>query len=139
MGTPGKYDDILHLPHHVSPTRPRMTMAERAAQFSPFAALTGHDEAIRETGRVTDGRIELAEDQRAALDRKYQLILSALERGEQPPVTVTWFRPDPRKEGGEYLSAAGAVKKIDAAGGRLCLTDGRELPLDAILEIELSR
>ena len=108
MAETGKYDDILHLPHHVSPTRPRMTMAERAAQFSPFAALTGHDEAIRETGRVTVGKIELGEDEKAELDQKQRLLLAALERGGQPPVTVTYFQPDQRKEGGEYRTAAGA-------------------------------
>ena len=137
MAGPGKYDDILHLPHHVSSARPRMSMAERAAQFSPFAALTGHDEAIRETGRVTEGKIQLAEDERATLDRGQQLILAALEQGKRPPVTVTYFQPDPRKEGGEYLTVTGTVKKIDAVTGRLCLTDGKELPFDAILEIEL--
>lgn len=139
MAEPGKYDDILHLPHHVSPTRPRMSMAERAAQFSPFAALSGHDEAIRETGRVTEGKIQLGEDERAALDRKQRLILAALEQGKRPPVTVTYFQPDPRKEGGEYLTVTGAVKRVDAAGGYLCLTDGKKLPFDAILEIELSQ
>lgn len=138
MDDPGKYDDILHLPHHVSPTRPRMTMAERAAQFSPFAALTGHDEAIRETGRVTVGKIELGEDEKAALDQKQQLILAALEQGDRPVVTVTYFRPDERKEGGEYLTVTGAVKKVDTDRGCLCLTDGRNIPFDALLKIELS-
>ena len=137
MAESGKYDDILHLPHHVSPTRPRMTMAERAAQFSPFAALTGHDEAIRETGRVTVGKIELGEDEKAELDQKQRLLLAALERGEQPPVTVTYFQPDQRKEGGEYRTAAGAVKKIDEATGRLYLTDGTSIPFDALWKIEL--
>ena len=85
----GKYDDILHLSHHVSPTRRRMTMVERAAQFSPFAALAGYGEAVRETSRAVGQQAELSEDQQAVLDRKQQIIHAALERGEQPEVTVT--------------------------------------------------
>lgn len=134
----GKYDDILHLPHHVSPTRPRMSMAERAAQFSPFAALTGHDEAIRETGRVTAGKIELGEDEKAVLDQKQRLVLAALERGEQPLVTATYFQPDRKKEGGQYVTVTGAVKKIDEAAGCLRLTDERTILFNSLLEMKLN-
>ena len=85
----GKYDDILYLSHHVSPTHRRMTMAERAAQFSPFAALAGYEDAVRETGRLVGRRVEVSEGEKAVLDRKLQIILAILERGKQPEVTVT--------------------------------------------------
>lgn len=97
----GKYEDILYLPHHVSSTHRRMTMAERAAQFSPFAALVGYEGAVKETSRVTSTKMDLSEDEKAVLDRKQQLILAMLERGERPSLTITYFRPDKKKDGGE--------------------------------------
>ena len=103
----GKYDDIINLPHHVSATRPRMSMIDRAAQFSPFAALTGYDAAIKETGRLTDRRIELTEDSRAAMDRKQQLLVENL--ADHPEVSVTYFVPDERKAGGAYITVTGRV------------------------------
>lgn len=132
----GKYDDIINLPHHVSLTRPRMSTKERAAQFSPFAALTGHDEAIRETGRVTSEKVELGEDEREVLDWAHQLILFALERGERPLVTMTYFQPDPRKTGGEYLTVTGQVERIDNNAGCFCLTNGKRISFGAILKID---
>lgn len=129
-----KYDDIIHLPHHVSPTRPRMSMTDRAAQFSPFAALTGYDAAIRETGRLTDQQVELSEDSRAALDHKQQLLLAHLD--EQPKISVTYFAPDRRKSGGKYVTVTGYMRKIDDYQRTLVLTDGTKIPLDAILELE---
>lgn len=134
----GKYDDILNLPHHVSPTRPRMSMVERAAQFSPFAALSGHDEAIRETWRVTSEKIELGEDEKDILDWKHQLILFAVEQGNRPSVTVTYFQPDSRKEGGKYVIVTGKVERIDKNIGCLCLTDGKAISFDSILKIDFS-
>lgn len=131
----GKYDDILHLPHHVSPTRRRMTMVERAAQFSPFAALAGYGEAVRETGRPVGQQAELSEDQQAVLDRKQQIICGALERGEQPEVTVTYFRPDPRKEGGEYVTFTGKVRRIKETEGVMVFADGTERSLAGITEL----
>ena len=89
MRTSNKYDEILSLPHHVSKTRPQMPMSDRAAQFAPFAALTGYDSAIKETGRLTDERIELDEEALTALDLKYQLLMEALD--EAPKVTITYF------------------------------------------------
>ena len=88
----GDYNDIIYLPHHVSPTRPQMSMRDRAAQFSPFAALTGYDAAIRETARLTQEKVELDEQELAVLDRKFQLLLEQL--GRCPQVTITWFVPD---------------------------------------------
>ncbi len=129
-----QYDDIIDLPHHVSATRPRMSMIDRAAQFSPFAALTGYDAAIKETGRLTDERIELSEESRAALDRKQQLLLDNL--ADRPEVSVTYFVPDERKSGGAYVTVTGQVKKIDEFARLLILTDGVKIPLDEVLDLE---
>ena len=93
-----QYEDIINLPHHVSPTRPQMPMSDRAAQFAPFAALTGYDAAIKETGRLTDEKIELDEEALTALDMKYQFLMDALD--DAPEVTITYFQPDERKAGG---------------------------------------
>ena len=130
----GKYDEIMGLPHHVSKTRPQMPMADRAAQFAPFAALTGYDAAIKETGRLTAERIELDVEALSALDMKYQLLMEALD--EAPEVTITYFRPDERKAGGKYVSAVGAVKKIDDFERRITMQDGAKIPMDDVLSIE---
>ena len=129
-----KYNEIMRLPHHVSKTRPQMPMSDRAAQFAPFAALTGYDAAIKETGRLTDERIELDVEALSALDMKYQLLMEALD--EAPEVTITYFRPDERKAGGKYVSAVGAVKKIDDFERRITMQDGVKIPMDDVLSIE---
>ena len=129
-----QYDDIINLPHHVSQTRPRMSMTDRAAQFSPFAALTGYDAAIQETGRTTEQRMELAEDSRAELDRKQQLLAEHLS--EHPEVSVTYFVPDQRKSGGAYVTVTGRVKKIDSYQRLLVLNNGAGISLDDILNME---
>ena len=128
-----EYDDIIDLPHHVSATRSRMSMIDRAAQFSPFAALTGYDAAIKETGRLTDERIELSEESRATLDRKQQLLLDNL--ADHPEVSVTYFVPDERKSGGAYVTVTGHVKKVDEYERLLILTDGTKVPLDEIQDL----
>ena len=130
----GKYDEIMGLPHHVSKTRPQMPMSDRAAQFAPFAALTGYDAAIKETGRLTVERIELDVEALSALDMKYQLLMEALD--EAPEVTITYFQPDERKAGGKYVSAVGAVKKIDDFERRITMQDGAKIPMDDVLSIE---
>jgi hypothetical protein len=130
----GKYDEIMGLPHHVSKTRPQMPMSDRAAQFAPFAALTGYDAAIKETGRLTDERIELDVEALSALDMKYQLLMEALD--EAPEVTITYFQPDERKAGGKYVSAVGAVKKIDDFERRITMRDGTRIPTDDVLSID---
>ena len=130
----GKYDEIMGLPHHVSKTRPQMPMSDRATQFAPFAALTGYDAAIKETGRLTDERIELDVEALSALDMKYQLLMEALD--EAPEVTITYFQPDERKAGGKYVSAVGAVKKIDDFERRITMQDGAKIPMDDVLSIE---
>lgn len=131
----GKYDDILHLPHHVSPTRKRMTMAERAAQFSPFAALVGYEDAVRETGREVEQRIELSEEEKAVLDRKQQIILAALELGERPTVTVTYFQPDVRKDGGAYIDFTGEIKRVKPAENRFVFMNDMEISFSDIFDL----
>ena len=128
-----RYDQIMGLPHHVSKTRPQMPMSDRAAQFAPFAALTGYDSAIKETGRLTDERIELDEEALTALDRKYQLLIEALD--DAPEVTIIYFQPDERKAGGQYVSATGTVKKVDTFGRRILLQDGTRIPLDSVYDL----
>ena len=126
----GTYDDIIDLPHHTSEKHPRMSMADRAAQFSPFAALVGHEAAIRETARLTDRKIELTEDEKAVLDEK--LCLLSATGGE---AVFTYFLPDERKDGGAYVTAAGSIKKLDLLERRIFLTDGAIIPVEDILEI----
>ena len=128
------YEDIINLPHHVSKTRPQMPMSDRAAQFAPFAALTGYDAAIKETGRLTDDKIELDEEALTALDMKYQLLMDALD--DAPEVTITYFQPDERKAGGKFVSAVGAVKKIDDFERRITMRDGTRIPMDDVLSID---
>lgn len=129
-----KYDDIIGLPHHVSATRPRMSMIDRAAQFSAFQALTGYGAAIQETGRLTDRKIELSEDERIVLDMKQQILLDNIR--ECPDVSITYFIPDERKAGGSYVTVTGNVKKIDDYQRLLILTDRAQIPLDEIVDIE---
>lgn len=128
------YDDIINLPHHVSSKRPQMPMIDRAAQFSPFAALTGYDDAIYETGRLTDEKIDLIEEEKEALDRKQQFLLENLD--ERPALTVTYFIPDAKKSGGAYVTKSGNLKKIDAIERWMQLTDGTKIPLDDVADIE---
>ena len=129
-----RYDEIINLPHHASKTRPRMPMSDRAAQFAPFAALTGYDSAIKETGRLTDERIELDEEALTALNMRYQLLLDAID--EEPEVEITYFKPDERKAGGEYVSAIGAVKKVDDFEHLITMQDGTKIPMDDVLSID---
>ena len=128
-----RYDEIMELPHHVSKTRPQMPMSDRAAQFAPFAALTGYESAIKETGRLTGERIELDEEALTALNRKYQLLMDTLD--DAPEVTIIYFQPDERKAGGQYVSATGTVKKVDTFGRRILLQDGTRIPLDSVYDL----
>lgn len=130
-----KYDDIIDLPHHVSETHPRMSLYDRAAQFSPFAALTGHGAAIRETARLTDRRLELDEDSRRILDEKLQLIQRWRREGKSIVLSVTYFQPDERKSGGSYVTVKGKVKKIKEYEKKLILEDDREISMENIIEI----
>jgi len=131
MNTP--YDDILPLPHHVSEKHPPMSRLDRAAQFSPFAALTGYDAAVKETARMTDRRIELDEGEKEAIDQRLTLLQERLP--EPTEVTITYFVPDKRKAGGAYVSVSGTVKKIDDYERVVILRDGMSIPIDEILHI----
>ena len=132
----GKYDDIIHLPHHVSSTRPHMPVSGRAAQFQPFRALTGYEDAVRETARLTDERVELTEDQQALLRRKLQRL--ADDAASLPLVTLTYFQPDKKKAGGSYVTTTGQLKKIDDVEGVLVLMGGERIVIADILEIQLT-
>ena len=132
-----RYDEIIHLPHPVSQTHPRMGRLERAAQFSPFAALTGYDDAVRETARLTDAQRELAEDEQALLERQLLRVQMLLDAGTPPVVAVTWFQPDAKKQGGAYVTAKGKVRKIDEFGGALLLVGGEKIPISAVIGIQL--
>ena len=124
----------MGLPHHVSKTRPQMPMTDRAAQFAPFAALTGYDSAIKETGRLTDEKIELDEEALTALNLRYQLLIDALD--EEPEVEITYFKPDECKAGGEYVAVIGAVKKVDDFERLITMQDGMKISMDDVLSID---
>ena len=129
----GVYDDIIGRPHHVSSTRPHMSAIDRAAQFSPFAALTGFGAAITETARLTDGRIELDDSEKSALNEKLSRIQEKLDGRAE--VTVTYFKPDEKKSGGTYLTVKDAVKTIDKYGLNVVMMSGMKIPFDDIVEI----
>lgn len=124
----GPYDDIIDLPHPTSERHPRMPMANRAAQFSPFAALTGYGDAVRETARITDRRVELTEAEKSVLDVKLQQLAPGAS------AEITYFQPDGKKEGGTYLTVTGVVKRID--NGEIVLTDTRKIPIEDIVEVQ---
>ena len=131
---PHRYDDILGLPHHVSEVHPRMTRHDRAAQFAPFAALTGLDAAMGETARRTEQRIVLDENALEELD----LRLRELERRpEETGVSVTYFRPDEKKAGGAYLTAEGTIRRIDGVRRLLILSEGTKIPLEDVIALDI--
>ncbi len=129
----GQYEDIIHLPHHVSEKRPRMSMLDRAAQFSPFAALTGYGSAIEETVRLTDRQIELSDDRIEALDAVLRVVEKHIR--QRPEVEIRYFKPDMKKAGGAYLTVSGNVKKIDSIEGKVVFVDGTEIPILDIVDI----
>ena len=128
------YEDIIHLPHHVSETHPRMSRLNRATQFSPFAALPGYGAAIQEAGRLTDRKIQLDEDSQAVLDRKLAILREPLSK--HPEVSFTYFQPDGKKDGGAYASFSGQVKKIQDYEQLLVFTDGTQIPFSDILDLD---
>ena len=130
----GNYDDIIDLPHHVSGTHPPMSRADRAAQFSPFAALTGYDAAVRETARVTERRIELDEGVKAELNARLNCILEHLP--EHPQVSIIYFVPDEKKSGGAYRTVTGTVRKLDSVAKTLTLVDGTVVPMEEMVHVE---
>ena len=130
---PHRYDDIIHLPCP-APRRPRMPAESRAAQFAPFAALTGYGDAIRETARRTDRRVELDEDEKARLDARLRVMQAHIR--ERPEATITYFQPDARKDGGAYLTTTGCVKRVDVVARLLVLVEQKSIPLDDVVAIE---
>lgn len=131
---PHRYDNIIDLPHPVFQTHPPTLIENRAAQFLPFAALTGYDAAIQETARLTDRRLELDEDEKLMLSGKLQLIQDTIQA--RPLVKVTYFVPDTHKEGGTYVVAAGCVKKVDAVERQIVMMDGRYIPIDEVCAVD---
>lgn len=134
---PGKYDDIINLPHPESKKHPRMSLHDRAAQFSPFAALTGHSAAIDETARLTDRKLELNEEKKAELDRIWQYLMEKVQ--EHPMLKVTYFIPDEKKAGGIYNTVRGRLKKMDPYKGILTLADGSMIGYSDIYEMEIEK
>lgn len=132
-----RYDDIINLPHHVSSKHPQMAPLDRAAQFSPFAALTGHGAAIKETARLTDAHRELDEDSKEQIDRCLQEIREHL--AERPKITIRYFEPDMRKEGGSYCVVSDRVKKIDAYEHRILFEGGKSVGIEEICFVEWDR
>ena len=130
-----EYGDIIGLPHHVSTVHPQMSIYDRAAQFSPFAALTGHEAAIQETARLTEEQAELNEDKKEELNEKLQELMAYAE--EHPTVTVTYFKPDDRKEGGKYETVTGTFQKICDYDKMFFLEDGTGIACDMIYELEI--
>ena len=126
-----EYDDIIDLPRPKSKHEP-MPMSDRAAQFSPFAALTGYGDAIDETARLTDRRIELSEEESAELDYKQQYLATL----DSPTVTVTYFVPDERKSGGAYVTHTGVLKRVDEVESMVVFKDGLRVPLDEVMDIK---
>ncbi len=130
-----QYDDIIDLPHHLSERHPQMPRMDRAAQFSPFAALTGYDEAVKETARLTKERIELDENAIEILDSKMQRINEGIRF--HPFVRITYFVKDETKAGGEYITVNDNVKKINKYGRNIVMENGAVIPIDDIIDIEL--
>ena len=128
-----RYDDLLDLPHPVSQRHPHMSAHDRAAQFSPFAALTGHGAAMEETARLTDRKLEPSELQLQELNANLAVLQTRIR--EKPSVRITYFVPDARKSGGEYLTVQGNVRRIDEGAQMLILTDDTRIPLDDILTL----
>lgn len=129
-----KYADIIDLPHHQSDTRPKMSNYDRAAQFSPFAALTGHADSIKETARLTDEYSEPSEEMKTIMNEKILFLMEQLEN--QPEITITFFKPDEKKQGGAYITITGVVKKIKTYERQIQMTTGDLIPIDMIFGID---
>ncbi len=133
-GDKHRYDGIINLPHHRSETHPHMSAHNRAAQFSPFAALVGYDDAVEETARLTGSKISLSDDELGELNRKISALAEKIS--ERPEVTVTYFKPDELKEGGEYVTATKILKKIDEFERCLVFADRSKVLFDNIFSID---
>ena len=127
------YDDIIHLPHHVSQNHPQMSLRDRAAQFAPFAALTGYEAAVGETARLIAEKHELDTQEAEELDRRLTELAARLK--DRPEVTVEYFVPDDRKSGGAYVTVTGVVRHVSVPEKTLVMEDGAEIPLDDIVSM----
>ena len=127
----GRYDDIINMPHHQSVKHPHMSMTERAAQFSPFAALTGYEAVIAETGRLTGERVELNDEAKEEIDR---ILRELLDQAEE--ASFTYFVPDERKEGGKYETVRGIIQRYDMLEGVIVLDNGRKIPVEMLRSVE---
>ena len=132
-----RYDDVINRQHPTSKKHPRMSNMNRAAQFAPFAALTGYEESIEETTRLTDRRIELSECEIEELNVKLNFIQEHIK--ERTEVTITYFQPDERKEGGAYITVTGKVRRIDEVNRVLVFEDGRTVGIDAIINLNTKK
>ena len=130
----GEYDDIIHLSHYEPKRHPRMPMAARAAQFAPFAAVAGHDAAIREEGRITDSWTELGDTGNEELNRKMEQLITLLP--QHPTITIEYFLSDSHKSGGSYQSVSGHVKHVDEYERMIELMDGRKIAIDMVQDIQ---
>ena len=132
-----KYGDMLYMTYPFQTDRPRMNRADRAAQFSPFAALTGFDGVVAETARLTEERPEMSEEQKAAIDKALAELLRRIK--EKPEAEIVFFQPDARKAGGEYAKKRGAVRRIDEVNRVICFTDGERIEIGAIVRLQIAR
>ena len=130
-----RYDDIINLPHHVSKKHLHMDILDRAAQFSPFMALTGYEAAVGETARLTDDWIEPGEESKAILNEKLRIISEHI--AEKPVVIIAYFQPDEKKEGGAYVTITGAVRRIDEYTGTIIMADKTVIPIENIVDIQI--
>lgn len=127
------YNDIINLPHHVSTKHPRMKMIDRAAQFSPFAALTGHGAAVSETERLTEKFAEPDEYEKSIINEKLRFLAELVS--QHPVAEIVYFEPDKRKDGGEYVTVTGEVKRIDSVGQSVLMADGQRISAEFISDI----
>jgi len=134
MNNNGKYEDIINLPHHVSKKHSQMSLEARAAQFAPYAALTGYEEEIKETGRLTSKRKEIDEELKTILDTKLRILQQKIT--EKPKITVTYFIPDLKKNGGKYVTVTDIVNRINKYKQVIILENGTEIPIKEIIDIE---
>ena len=130
-----KYEDIINLPHHVSKKHPQMSLYARSAQFAPFAALTGYEDAVKETARQVSEKIEIDEDLKLILDGKLHMLMEIIDKN--PEITVTYFVKDLKKEGGKYITVTGFVKKLDLIKRIIYLKDGKDILADDIIDLRL--
>ncbi len=130
-----KYDDIINLPRHISKKHPQMSVEERAAQFAPFAALVGYEDEVEETARITEKRIELNEEEKKILDMKLQMLNEQIKVQIYPNITIMYFIPDLKKDGGKYIKVSGVIKKVDEFKQLIILDDKTEIPIKDIIKI----